>query len=194
MFQFIEPEEQYEYRRLITPFLQSLKYTPQLCRSFKRWRGASFLLAKERSHEVEGGALLLQQKIETIHPTLQAHLKTHHPTLKYLWTGAISLHVDEEIRGRDFEKICQLFYSSLLADLIAFGIKEDARFLALKMLPLDSLMIDRQGFWPYMAQVNPQSSRDKLFHGILTLFNLPTGSEKPRFHRCVEREGNRMSL
>ena len=176
MVQFIEPEEHYEYKDLITPFLKDLKDSPQLYQSFDQWREASFLLAKDESNSMKGGALLLKQRIEKIHPTLQAHLKTLDPTMKYLWTGAISLQVHEEIAGRDFEKICRLFYAALLSDLIAFGIKEDVKFLALKMLPLDYRMIDRQSFWPYMAQVSPQSSRDDLFHGILTLIN-PTHTE-----------------
>ena len=187
MFQFIEPEEHYEYKDLITPFLKNLKDSPQLYQSFDQWREAFFLLAKGESNSTKGGALLLKQRIEKIHPTLQVHLKTLYPTMKYLWTGAISLQVHEEVTGRDFEKICRLFYTALLSDLIAFGIRQDVKFLALKMLPIDYHMIDRQSFWPYMAQVSPQSSRDDLFHGILTLINpIHTESKCPR---CLESRG-----
>jgi hypothetical protein len=186
MFQFIEPDEQHLYRSRIFTFLEAIASYQKLYEIFENWEDGSFLLAQEATgngnspycnnqtkglvtQTVKGGALLLKQPMDLLHPRIQAHLVSLHPQMKEVWTGLISLQVHEDITGRDFEKVCRLFYSSLLADLIAFGMREGCPFLCTSMAPDEHRMIEKEEVWPYITQVKPETSKDELFHGVLTL-------------------------
>jgi hypothetical protein len=189
MFQFIEPDEHHLYRSRIFSFLEDIASHPKLYEIFENWEEGHFLLAQEAvsnrpsycdnqphdavTQRVKGGALLLKQPIDLLHPRIQAHFASLHPQMSETWAGLISLQVHEDITGRDFERICRLFYSSLLADLIAFGMREGCPYLCTTMTPHEHLIIEREDVWPYHMQVRPEASRDKLFHGILTLTGIP---------------------
>lgn len=198
MFHFIEPKEHYLYKEDILAFLEGVAPNPKLYEAFENWEEASFLLAQEvinnsnyspyknyahnlRAKCVKGGALLLTQSTDLLHPRIQEHLKMFYPQMKDVWTGLISLQVHEDIIGRDFERMCRLLYCTLLADLIAFGIKEGAPFLCVSMTPNEHLMIEREDVWPYVAQIKPESSRDGLFHGVLRLIDIPQCTVLPQF-------------
>lgn len=177
MFEYIEPKEHCLYKDRIIPFLEELADNPRLYEAFEDWDQATFLLAGDKNHCIQGGALLLKQDIEMLHPRIQEHIRSFYPRLREVWTGMISLQVKEELSGRAFEKHCKFFYCALMAELIAFGIKETTPFLCLTMTPLEyhsSEMLGRdlQSIWPYAIEVKPESSRDGLFHGVLTLIDM----------------------
>lgn len=93
MFHFIEPKEHYLYKEDIFAFLEGVSPCPKLYEAFENWEKASFLLAQDvinngkysgyRSHDhnqrpksVKGGALLLKQATDLLHPRIQEHLET----------------------------------------------------------------------------------------------------------------------
>ncbi len=198
MFHFIEPKEQYLYKDDILAFLEGVASSPKLYEAFENWEEGSFLLAQElrnnrndspfknRDHDhrekcVKGGALLLKQPTDLLQPRIQAYIKTCYPQMKDVWTGLISLQVHEDITGRDFERICRLFYCTLLADLTAFSVKVGSPFVCVSMTPFEHTMIEREDVWPYVAQVKPESSRDGLFHGVLSLLDITQNTVLPQF-------------
>ncbi len=172
MFHYIEPEEHRLYNYRIVPFLERIADNPKLYEIFEDWSTATFLLTKESIMDIHGGALLLKQEKEILHPRIQEYLGTFYPRLKDVWTGLISLQVDENITGRDFEKVCQYFYYALMEDLIAFGVKYGTPFLCITMTPTEYLTIKMKDPWSYGKEVKPESSRDGLFHGVLRLVEM----------------------
>ena len=188
MFEFIEPEEHRLYKNRIIPFLEKIAENPRLYEAFEEWDKATFLLASEKNNSIQGGALLLNQSIETLHPRIQEHVRTLYPQLRKVWTGMISLQIHQDITGRDFEKLCRLFHCALVADLIAFGIKETTPFLCVTMTPLEyrsigMLSSTTQNLWEYAVKVKPESSRDGLFHGVLTLIDMNLNAAFPNLLR-----------
>lgn len=172
MFYFIEPEEHYLYKTLIFPFLDQLADCPKLNDTFEDWDKATFLLANDKTRTFQGGALFVKQSLEMLPPRIQNHIKTFYPNREDVWRGIVSLQVRESITGRDFEKICKLFYSALISDLVAFSIIQNAPFLCITMAPSDYLDCEMCNFWPYTLKVRPETSRDKLFHGVLTFLKM----------------------
>lgn len=181
MFQFIEPEEHFLYQSQILPFMEALADNPKLYDFFENWEEGVFLLTKNKTKQVQGGALLLKQSVEMLHPLIREHLKRFYPKMEDVWTGVVSLQIPEDLRGQDYQKFCRFFYYALLADLIAFGIKENASFLCLTLEPVEYLSINLQAIWPYALEVNPQFSKDGLFHGILTLINVNQRAALPKY-------------
>ncbi|MBA3814644.1 MAG: hypothetical protein H0X26_09250 [Alphaproteobacteria bacterium] len=172
MFHLIEPEDHYLYKDLITPFLEKLTHNSKLCDSLENWKQATFLLVDDKSKSIKGGSLLLKQGRETLHSTLQEHVKTFYPQHKEVWSGIVDLQVHDDITGSDYERLCTIFYGALMADFIAFGIRENTHFLYLKMTPIEYATNNRQALWPYDLEIKPQSSGDALFHGVLTLIDM----------------------
>ncbi len=181
MFEFIEADEHRLYKSRIIPFLEKIAEDPRLYEIFEEWNQATFLLANDKSNSIQGGALLLKQSTEMLHPRIQEHVSTLYPKLRKVWTGMISLQIHQDATGRDFEKLCKIFYCNLIEDLISFGIKENTSFLCLTMTPLEYRSMNLQGFRPYAIEVSPESSRDELFHGVLSLIDMNQNAALPQF-------------
>ncbi|HUX79571.1 MAG TPA: hypothetical protein VMW10_07525 [Alphaproteobacteria bacterium] len=184
MFEFIEPEEQRLYKDRIIPFLEKLVENPRHYEAFKELDKATLLLANDKSNSIQGGAFLLNQSIKTLHPRIQEHIRTLYPWMREVWTGMISLQIHQDITGRDFQKLYKLVYCALMADLIAFGIKETTPFLCVAMTPLEyrsieMLSINMHNLWDYAVKVKPESSRDGMFHGVLTLIDMNLNAALP---------------
>lgn len=192
MFHLIEPKEQPLYLDLILPFLRTLAanqtanqktYDP-----FKDLRKATFLLTKKENKTFTGGALLFKQPIENLPPELEEVFRISYPHMREVWTGTISLQVESNITGHDFETVCKIFYRALYEDLIAFSIKENFFFLCLTLEPFEQLSIDMQGYWSYALEVKPPPSSNALFHGILTLIDgLPENFDVSFFFKPRKR-------
>lgn len=195
MFHYIEPEEHYLYRDRILPFLERVADDPKLFELFEDWDQATFILAKENFQNIHGGALLVKQDRDLLHPRIREHLATLYPSQEEVWTCLISLQVDNDLTGRDFEHVCRLFYCALMADLIAFGISKGTPFLCVTMTPTEHQAIKMHEAWPYTGEVRADSSRDGLFHGVLTLLDIQQGAENARFFkkRTVTRQGDSMN-
>lgn len=172
MFQLIEHKYYHakENKDLILPFLTKLAMDPKLSSYFENWTEGTFLLAKDESKTVYGGALLLKQSIKKIHPDLRTYLKKYYPKIKEVWTGMVSLEIDRKLSGREFQRIGKFVYCSLMADLIAFGVQENIHFLCLTTMPsLCGPRIDIHDFWAYAMEANCEHPSNRLFHGILSL-------------------------
>ncbi|OJW55223.1 MAG: hypothetical protein BGO67_00510 [Alphaproteobacteria bacterium 41-28] len=182
MFEFIEPEEQRLYKDRIIPFLKKLAENPTIYEVLVELDQATFLLANDKSNSIQGGALLFNQSTEMLHPRIQEHVRTLYPWMREVWTGMISLQIHQDVTGRDFEKLCKLVCCALMADLIAFGIKETTPFLCVAMTPLEyrsieMFSINMHNLWDYAVEVKPES--DGLFHGILTLIDMNLNAVLP---------------
>ncbi len=195
MFNFIEPGEHHLYKDRILAFLERISDNSNLYDIFEDWDQAIFLLANDMVKDIRGGALLLKQDKEMLHPRIQEYLRLAYPTLKNVWTGMISLQVDEDISGRDFERAVKFFYCGLMADLVAFGVKEGTPFLCVTMTNAEYRTIEMNNLWPYAKEVRAELSKDGLFHGVLTLVDLnkdtwPTDVdlEMPKFLKLKQKK------
>lgn len=171
MFHYIEPEEHHLYKDLILSFLEGVMENSNLYDIFEDWDQATFLLTNDKIKDIRGGVLLLKQERDMLHPHTREHLRTFSPSQKRVWTGLISLQVNEGISGQDFERVCKIFYTALIAELMVFGIKENTPFLYVTMMPFEHLIIEMQDAWTYLTAVKPKASKDGLFRGVLMLVN-----------------------
>ncbi|MDZ4322495.1 MAG: hypothetical protein U1A05_00170, partial [Alphaproteobacteria bacterium] len=73
----------------------------------------------------------------------------------------------------------QEFYRNLYNKLVEFGKKKEVGFVIMKLLPETYLSSKEWGAWPYVVELKPENSPDKLFHGILPL----TGSQSEAYQK-----------
>ncbi len=112
-----------------------------------------------------GGAILLKQKISSVHRELRktwGSLCNETDT----WLCTAGLSVGDSINT---EQVCKDFYVSLYEMLCHFGKEENINYLYVILNPGEYLSTEAMGFWPYVAEIRPHESYDGLFHGILSL-------------------------
>src|ERR1700722_11179251 len=98
MFHFIEPEEHFLYQAQIVPFMEAITDNPKLYDFFENWEEGIFLLTADKTKRMQGGALLLKQSLEMLHPHIREHLKMSYPKMENVWTGVVSLQIPEDLR------------------------------------------------------------------------------------------------
>ncbi len=170
MFQIIDSSEHDFYKKEIDLFVRDLKsHNPSLLEHFGQLNKATYVLAKENSNNIKGGALLLKRKISSLHSVIQDQIKDPDLVSQEVWVGTIYLHFPENLQGQSFESLCKVFYKHLYESLLAFGVNKKTSFLCLTLDPCEHLSTDLIGTWPYKVQVRHCESLDRLFHGVLSL-------------------------
>lgn len=170
MFDLISPSEHDSSKERISAFLKHLKsYNLDLYRSIQLKSDVTYILAIENTDRIQGGALLFQQKVSSLHPQIRKKLKDNVSLNQTVWSGTLYLHFGDEIEGHTFESLCKVFYQNLYESLIAFGVEKQTSFLCLTLDSCEHLSTEFIGLWPYKVQIRHRESQDGLFHGVLSL-------------------------
>src|SRR3989338_3482088 len=161
MFKIINTHENRFDKELVDPFLKELKaHHVDLLDAFPEHPKAAYILAKENPDRINGGALLVQRKEETLLPQIRECLDAFIPPNQEVWVGTIALEVKSGISGQDFQCFSKIFYRKLYESFITFGRQEKTTFLCLNLKPCEYLATDHLEYWPYMLTIRPKESKD----------------------------------
>ncbi|OJW49205.1 MAG: hypothetical protein BGO67_04410 [Alphaproteobacteria bacterium 41-28] len=168
MFVIIEPKDHHSYKTIVDLFSEFIKEGVMLHYSFQDHTRATFISLKDQSNGTFGGAILLKQRVGTLHQKVGRHLSSLAPKNGEVWTCSLFLQGENHSLSQS-EAFCQLFYQNLYQQLVTFGRKEKLDFLCMILEQGEYLYTEIIGSWPYVFEVHPDESRDGLFHGILSL-------------------------
>ncbi len=167
MFQVIEPKDHDDHKPLTHLFLESIHNNQELKKAFSQTKQATYILMQHEAKGIYGGAILLKNKISSLHTLLSKHILS---SLKgEVWTCNAYLHLDNEKLFPDFEAFCALFYRDLYMRMREFGEHKGIKYLYVKLIPGEYFCTEVLGSWLYVFELKPQESNDGLFHGVLSL-------------------------
>jgi hypothetical protein len=170
MFKTIDQHEHIFHKDLVDPFLKELKSRSlNLYDAFPDHPKAAFILAKENPNRINGGAILVKRKEETLHPLIRERLDAFIRHDEEVWAGSIILQLTPRLSGQDFECFSKIFYRKLYESLMAFGRQERTAFLCLTLTVCEYKTTDLLEHWPYALTIRPKESGDGFFHCILAL-------------------------
>ena len=158
MFHYIEPGNHLNHQSHIDSFLITLKKTRTLTHSFQDFHNAAFILSHDSSGGFHGGALLLKNRIGSLHKNVRKSLTSLPSQNNDIWTCTVSLYMESDNLKGDFELLYRTFYQNLYEKLIEFGVNEKINFLCMTLEPGEYLCTESIGFWPYVVEVRPQDS------------------------------------
>ncbi|MBL8676791.1 MAG: hypothetical protein JNJ47_05145 [Alphaproteobacteria bacterium] len=126
-----------------------------------------------------GGALLLKKELYKVQEDVQ-ELVGALPLRGFVWECSFSCFFKIRDQETRFSTISpQEFYCGLYNKLVKFGRKKEIGFVIMK-LPQETYLSSKEwGKWPYVVELKPENSPDKLFHGILPL----TGSQYEAYQK-----------
>ena len=153
----------------INSFLDKIKCHSSLNPFPRNIIQAKSIFTQDNTASNFGGAILLKQKISSVHRELR---KTWAALCndKDTWMCTAGLSVGESINT---EQVCKEFYVSLYEMLCHFGKEEGINYLYVILSPGEYLSTEAMGFWPYVTEIRPHESYDGHFHGILSLTYSP---------------------
>lgn len=167
MFMVIEPQHHHRHKALIDLFLNKIQDNQELNKAFSTIKKSTFVLMQNEKNGIYGGAILLRNKISSLHSLLSKHVLS--AVKGPVWTCNAYLHLDNEKLFPDFEAFCIFFYRELYCRLKEFGAQEDVSYLYVKLIPGEYFCTEVLGSWQYVFEIKPQESKDGLFHGVLSL-------------------------
>ena len=130
-------------------------------------------LLEGRENGFIGGALLLKKELHKVQEDVQ-ELVGALPLRGFVWECSFSCFSKIGTQETRISTISpQEFYRGLYNKLVEFGKKKEIGFVIMKLPPETYLSSKEWGKWPYVVELKPENSPDKLFHGILPL----TGSQ-----------------
>ncbi len=167
MFHVIEPKDYSVYKTEVEQFLTHLQTNKELRNSFSSPKESTFILMNDHERNIHGGAILLKNKISTLHSLLSKHMLSS--LSGEVWTACTCLYIDKENLFADFESFCIEFYEELYEKLKSFGKQNQVNYVYVKLMPADYFSTEILGNWPYVFELSPKDSRDGLFHGVVSL-------------------------
>jgi hypothetical protein len=167
MFTVIKPKHHHTHTSLIHLFLAPIKKNSELNTAFSNVSKSTFILMQDNDKGIYGGAILLKNKISSLHRLLSKHVLSS--ATGDVWTCSAYLHLDNEKLFQDFEDFCIFFYRELYKKLKEFGEKEGVNYIYVKLNPGEYFCTEVLGSWSYVFEIKPHESRDGLFHGVLSL-------------------------
>lgn len=180
MFKIIEPQRQCYYRSHIDLFMGLMQLQQSLYFSPEEKSQATFIIAEEEEGEIYGGAFLHRKRVKDLHLKIRSLLSTFIPDEKWVWECTFFLEPYGLSSAADRPQFMEVFYRDLLEKLREFGSKKNSGFLCLTLNPIECLRIKKKIFWPWILEISPQESLDKLFHGIISF----KGEEKKDFGKA----------
>jgi hypothetical protein len=167
-FDIIEQEEdefKINYFKKMENYANFLREDPSELKNYILVEGA--LEGKE--NEFIGGALLLKKELYKIQEDVR-ELVGALPLQGFVWECSFAcLCKNEDQEERVGPISLQEFYRGLYNKLVEFGKMKGIGFVIMKLLPETYLSSKEWGAWPYVVELKPENSPDKLFHGILPL-------------------------
>lgn len=180
-FDIIEPKEdshESKYIKKIEHLMNPLKEDPS---ELKNYIFVEELL-EGRENEFIGGALLLKKELYKVQEDVRELVGTL-PLQGFVWECSFSCFSkirDQETRISTIS--LQEFYHGLYNKLVEFGKRKGIGFVIMKLSSETYLSSKEWGKWPYVVELKPENSPDKLFHGILPL----TGSQREAYQKSWE--------
>ncbi len=172
MFMIIDPQNHCFYKPKIDHFIELMKRYYQRDLSLSDQNSSTFIIAEDETRGVYGGALLAQKKVRLLSEKLRKKIDCLISQDQWVWTCTVFLHIqnDDPLSTTDnFEPFCWDFYRTLYKQLTEFGEKVNTGFLCMTLDSGEYLCTEEMGLWPYVIEIKPQESSDRLFHGILSL-------------------------
>ncbi len=167
MIRVVEPKDYCYYRSRIDVFMGLLSYQESFHLSDEEQKRCTFFIAEEDG-DVYGGAVLREISINQLPHRLKNNVLNFMPHQKEVWEGKLFVR-NEPLNSLNRNKSSPLFYLSLLEKFLGFGSQKGSNLLFLSVNQVEYLRIQKGGHWPYVAEVNPPSSLDGLFHGVISL-------------------------
>lgn len=181
MFTVIEPSDHHLHPALLDSTQEFIKSHPIFNASFRELANATFIVFRDESKGLYGGALLLKQKVSVLHKKIHKYMDPFALKKKEVWTCTLFLHEKNNYFSTHTEFFFDTFYQNLYKKLIDFGTKEKADFLYMMLEPGEYLCTEVMGRWPYVLEIKPHESTSGLFHGILSFkTNLPLTPRETR--------------
>lgn len=171
-FDIIEPKEGNHKSKYIKKIEHNMNPSKEDPPELKNYIFVEELL-EGREGEFIGGVLLLKKELYKVQEDVR-ELVGALPLQGFVWECSFSCFSktrDQKMRISTISP--QEFYRGLYNKLVEFGKRKGIGFVIMKLLPETYLSSKEWGAWPYVVELKPENSPDKLFHGILPL----TGSQ-----------------
>ncbi len=171
MLKTIAPKSQYYYRSRVEVLLGAMRLYQDIPLIPEEQAISTFIIGENHEAQMYGGAVLYQKGVGDLHPRLAQIVSSLDPHKEDVWVGTVSYFTDNNkpLMSAQEHSASQKFYKTLFEAFLEFGHQQKAGFLCLTLNPSEHLRTKNKGFWPYVIEVTPQESLDKLFHGILPL-------------------------
>ena len=168
-FKRIESEHHHFHNPRVQGLLDILKKAQRFELSPDEKKLATFFVTDNKEYGVYGGAVLLKKKVLNAHKNRESRYAFQG---EHLWTCSLGLSLpnkDPFLMSGDMVSFVHLFYKELYATLVAFGAEREALFLWVTLDPVEALLLDKVGNFPFILQIKPETTVDGLFHGLLAL-------------------------
>lgn len=176
MFNLIESHQQSPHKTILEPLFNILRQEDSLSLFFRDPSMITTLVSQDMFREIKGGAFLLKRNLASLHPRIRKSMASFTSPEGNILTCTVCLDLKKENICSDFEPFLHLFYRKLYESLVEFGEKNKINFLYMTLAPGEYLCTEVIGVWPYVMEVRPQESWDRLFHGILSLTRSPSAA------------------
>ncbi|MBX9785861.1 MAG: hypothetical protein K2Y08_00840 [Alphaproteobacteria bacterium] len=182
-FDIIEPKEGNHKSKYIKKIEHHMIFLKEDSIDVSELKNVNYILVEEllegREAEFIGSVLLLKKELYKIQEDVR-ELVGALPLQGFVWECSFSYfskNRDQETKTSVIS--AQEFYWGLYNKLVEFGKRKEIGFIIMKLLPETYLSSKEWGEWPYVVELKPENSPDKLFHGILPL----TGSQYEAYKR-----------
>lgn len=182
MFTVIHPKYHCFCTSPINHFMELIKSHTGLQFSKHDQNRATFILCEDKKNGVQGGAILLKNRLSNFPQELANTLSDFVSSKEYIWKCMVFLVFEKDsplCETNEQDHFCQIFYRKLYNTLAEFGKREEAGFLCVSLDSQEFLCTEGLTLWPYLFELKPQQSSDGCFHGILSL----TGSQYEDYHK-----------
>ena len=169
MFIIVEPKDYHLHKELLDTSLELIKGNPILRWSFQKHLDATFIVSADEEKGIYGDAILLKQKVTSLHKEIQKNILNLGLKNEEVWTCTIFLQKENNCFSKHFEFFFETFYRNLYKKLVEFGTKKNIGFLYMILESGEYLCTEALGCWPYVSQVKFHESLNGLFHGVLSL-------------------------
>lgn len=169
MFIAIEPTKYHLHKDLIELFLERIKDNPILRGSFPNHENATFIISADETRSIYGGAMLLKQKVTSLHKKVQKNITNLGLMSEDIWTCTVFLHKENNNYSDKYEFFFETFYRDLYKKLAEFGLREKAGFLYMMLEPGEYFCTEVLGCWPYIFKAEPHESLKDISHRVLSL-------------------------
>lgn len=171
MMKIIKPKDQKFHQATIGSFLDLLNVYHNRALSEEEQAKTIFMIAEDERRGVYGGAMLSQQKVESLQDKIANIIASIDVNHRDVWVANLCFHPvqNEPFSPIEQAELCHNFYNDLLKKFHEFGNHEKISFLVLSLQPMDFFKSKTYGQWPYLLEISPKDSLDSLFHGILAL-------------------------
>ncbi len=174
MFRFdsIESEKGIYENQLIYLIIKNMNCFQEEKMFTEDQNNAVFITAEGRKGEGQGGVCLLKKELKDVQEDVREFVTTLSPR-GYVWECSDvyfeALSKKSDLEASALDRISQCFYRGLYEELAKFGRLKGVGFLIMKLDSEVYISTKTFGLWPYVVELKPKNSPDKLFHGILPL-------------------------